>query len=344
LNPKVSLPVGKIPTDLLDSLLSEVTIQDDAVIIGPGVGRDAAAVDLDHIVLVIKSDPVTFATSDAPIYLVNVNANDVACLGATPKWMMATVLLPEGGSSPELVRTLIHQLRDSCAKLNIALIGGHTEVTAGVPRPLLVGTLIGTVPQRRLLAPGGANIGDRLVITRPVAVEGTALLAIERSEPLRRQFGSAFVERASALLHDPGISVVADAGVLLATGAVSALHDPTEGGVFAGVREIAMAAGKGAVIDSQLVPQWPETEIISRYFGIDSLGMLASGSLIAAVHPSKMAEVQRSCKASGVPLAVFGKITSANAGFRVVENGATREMPSFATDEVSRALASVPAD
>jgi hydrogenase maturation factor len=157
-----ALPVGKLPFELLGSLLSSLSPADDTVVVGPGLGRDAAVIDIGGTLLVVKNDPITFVSREAGTYLVNVNANDLSCLGAVPRWMLVTALLPEHGSTPELVADLFNQLQRSCASLGVSLVGGHTEITAGVPRPLLIGTLIGTAPAGGLLFPGNANRGDRI--------------------------------------------------------------------------------------------------------------------------------------------------------------------------------------
>jgi hydrogenase maturation factor len=333
------LPVGKLPFELLGSLLSTLPTADDSVIVGPGLGRDAAVIDAGGTLLIIKNDPITFATKDAGVYLVNVNANDLACLGAVPRWMLVTALLPEAHCTTAMVTELFEQLRETCAALGISLIGGHTEVTAGVVRPLLSGTLVGTAGPQGLLYPGGARRGDRLVLARPAGIEGTALLALERAPELEARYGPEFVQRAQNLLRHPGISVVSVARALLKTGAVTALHDPTEGGVATGVREIALASDLGAIIDRQLVPLLEETRIIAGHFGLDPLGMLSSGTLLATVPADQVELVSRHCEEHGIDIAQVGKLTSPSSGFHLVDGGRTGELPVFQTDEVSRALA-----
>lgn len=334
------LPIGKLPFELLGSLLSSLTPIDDSVVVGPGLGRDAAVLDIGGTLLVVKNDPITFVSRDAGTYLVNVNANDLSCLGAVPRWMLVTALLPEHGTTPELVAALFEQLRVACAALDISLVGGHTEITAGVPRPLLVGTLIGTAPAGGLLYPGNASRGDRLLLVRPAGIEGTALLALEREAELREVFGNEFVHRAQALLHDPGISVVTVAHTLMKSGAITSMHDPTEGGVAMGVREIGAASGLGAVMNRELVPLLGETRAIATHYGIDPLGMLSSGTLLATVGAEKVDAVVQHAGASGLEVAVIGKLTSATSGFQLIEENRSRELPSFQTDEVSRVLAS----
>jgi hydrogenase maturation factor len=334
-----ALPVGKLPFELLGSLLSSLSPADDTVVVGPGLGRDAAVIDIGGTLLVVKNDPITFVSREAGTYLVNVNANDLSCLGAVPRWMLVTALLPEHGSTPELVADLFNQLQRSCASLGVSLVGGHTEITAGVPRPLLIGTLIGTAPAGGLLFPGNANRGDRILLARPAAIEGTALLALEREDLLVGEFGTEFVTDAQALLHDPGISVVSIARTLLDAGAVTALHDPTEGGVATGVREIAAASGLGAVMNRDLVPLRAETRAIATYFGLDPLGMLSSGTLLATVGPEQVETVMTCSADAGIDIAVIGKLTSITSGYQLLENNRSSELPVFQTDEVTRALA-----
>lgn len=335
----ISLPVGKLPFELLGSLLGTLETTDESVVVGPGLGRDAAILDIGGTFLVVKTDPVTFVSREAGTYLVNVNANDLSCLGAIPRWMLVTALLPEHGTTAKIVTTLFTQLHETCASLGIALVGGHTEITAGVPRPLLVGTLIGTASEAGLLYPGNANKGDRLLLARPAAIEGTALLALEREEELTNVFGTTFCAKAQYLLHEPGISVVSIARTLLETGAITALHDPTEGGVATGVREIAAASGFGAVMNRDLVPLLPETRTIAAHYDIDPLGMLSSGTLLATVSAEKLDVVLRHVATADFEVAVIGKLTDPTMGFRLIEGNQTKALPVFQTDEVTKALA-----
>lgn len=332
------LAIGKLPGELLANLLTSHPVDDPAVIVGPGIGMDAAAVDVGTELLVVKSDPITFAKDRAPLYLVNVNANDLACMGATPRWMLVTALLPEGKTDEALVRNLFAELNAACRDRGISLIGGHTEVTAGLDRTILVGNLLGTVTPDRLLRPGGSRPGDRILISRPVAIEGTALLACDAREHLEPLVGSALLDRAAAFLEDPSISVRYDAAALLATGVVTALHDPTEGGLATGVRELAMSAKAGAVISRSNVPVMPETAAIAKALNLDPLGMLASGSLLATVPPDKMDVIERACRESEIPFAWIGKITAPERGIVLRVGNQEIDLPAFSTDEVARAL------
>lgn len=333
------LNIGKLPGELLGELLASHPVTDPAVIVGPGVGMDAAAIDIGDDVLVVKTDPITFVRERAPLYLVNINANDLACMGARPRWLLVTALFPAGQTSERLVTSLFAELNEACADRGIALVGGHTEITDAVDRIILVGQMLGTLGRDRLLKPGGARPGDRILLTRPCAIEGTALLADELRAVLAESLGGDRLDRAAALLRDPGISVIADAEALLSTGRITALHDPTEGGIATGVRELATAAGVGAVIGRSLVPVLPETAAIASVLDIDPLGMLASGSLLATVPSNETESVGAACAAAGIPFAWIGKILPGERGMVLRSETGESDLPAFATDEVARALA-----
>jgi hydrogenase maturation factor len=332
------LPVGKLPGDLLARLVETYGSRDPAVLVGPGRGRDAAAITVGGAILAVKTDPITFATDGAGRYLVEVNANDLACLGATPRWLLVTALLPEGRTTPAAVEAHFRDLCDACTARGISLVGGHTEITLGLDRPLLVGTLLGEVAASRLLHPGGARPGDKLLLTKGLAIEGTALLARELGDRLRPVLGDELVDRAAGLLVDPGISVVSDASVFLDAGGVTALHDPTEGGLAVGVRELAEAAGCGATIVAEKIPILPETRTIADHLALDPLGLLASGSLLASVDPKRARDLIAAGEAAGIPVRLIGEVTTAERGFALVERGKPRRLPNFGSDEVTRVL------
>jgi hydrogenase maturation factor len=335
---------GKLPSALLSRLLRDYATTDPAVLVGPGVGRDAAALTIGGETLVVKSDPITFATENAASYLVNVNANDIACLGAIPRWLTVTALLPQGKTTPALVEAQVRELHQACARIGVTLIGGHTEVTHGLDRPILVGHMLGVARPEGILRPGGARPGDQLLLTKAIAIEGTALLARECPRELACALGTDVVKRAQQLLHDPGISVVRDADVVLQAGGITALHDPTEGGLAMGVRELALAAGCGATLDLGAVPVLPETRAVADHFGLEPCGMLASGALLAAASPAAVPSIMDACRAAGVPIARIGTVTEEADGIRWIRDGHLEELPEFNQDEVSRVLAAGCAD
>lgn len=331
------LSMGKLPGELLATLLSGLGSGDESIIVGPGVGRDAAAVRVGDSILVLKTDPITFASSGAGRFLINVNANDLACLGATPKWMLVTAMFPVGTTQEEVAATFM-DLDIASAERGIALVGGHTEITSSVVRPVLVGMLAGIAESSRFLRPGGAKAGDLLLLSRPIAIEGTALLASEQPRLLAGLVGPECLEQATNLLDSPGISVGRHAEVALSTGPVHAMHDPTEGGIAMGAREIAEASGLAIELDRDAIPVLAETLAIANALDIDPLGMLASGSLLVANAPEDAGRLIAAWRESGSDAAIVGRFVEADCGHALIVDGQRRELPVFHLDEVSRAL------
>lgn len=330
------LPAGKLPMWLLKKVLPTSGHGAD-VLIGPGIGRDAAAIAVGDRVMIVKSDPITFAESGAEEHLVDVNANDIACMGGIPRWMLVTALLPVGVTPADILRDFA-SLRDACQRRSVELIGGHTEIVPGIVRPILVGMMIGEVEPARLIEPGKARAGDALLLTKGLAIEGSALLARDHAEALRGRVPEAVIERARRFLDEPGISVLRDARLANDAGKVAALHDPTEGGLATAIREIGMASGVGAVIDAEAIPILPETEAIASALGLDPLGMLASGALLMAARPEAVPAILSAGKQAELPVTVIGHLTDEPGIFTLRTGSESRPLPEFAVDEVARWL------
>ena len=195
---------GKLPLELLSRLLSDIEVRDPRVALGARAGEDAALIDMGDRYLVTKTDPITFATDLIGWYLVQVNANDLASMGAAPRWLMATLLLPEGTTEKQ-TEAIFTQLLEACSSLGVTLIGGHTEITYGLPRPIAMGAMLGEVAKDKVVLTSGAQIGDSIVLTQGVAIEGTSILAREAEAILSAKgVPQSIIESAKSLLFTPG--------------------------------------------------------------------------------------------------------------------------------------------
>ncbi len=339
------MDVGKLPNELLARLLARIERRDARVLLGPGVGRDAAVIDAGgERLLVAKSDPVTFASDHIGWYTVHVNANDVACMGARPAWFLATVLLPEGAPEEQASR-LFGQLLEACESLEVELVGGHTEITHGLSRPIVVGAMLGEVEREALVQPAGAREGDALILTKGIAIEGTAVLAREASSRLEELGVPApTLERAGRYIFEPGISVVRDASTVCATlrtagGAVHAMHDPTEGGLATALYELAEASGLGISIEEERITVLPETQAICSAASLEPLGLLASGALLIAVAEEDCGTALEALAEAGIKARRIGAMASKGAGVIIGSHAGTETVPRFPRDEVARFLA-----
>jgi len=331
---QTSYPLGKLPTDHLERLLVRHTPSDPRVIVGPGVGCDAAVISFGNHYLVAKTDPITFASDEIGWYAVHVNANDIACTGATVRWFLATLLLPENQTNKALVDTIFDQIAKACAELEAELVGGHTEITYGLDRPVVVGCMLGEMPAGRLVRPGDARPDDILLVTKGIAVEGTAIVAREMSDSLAGS--KELLERCRGFLYDPGISVVRDAAVATSAGEVHAMHDPTEGGLATGLLELAQAAEVGLEVDEDAIPILPETQTLCTRLGLDPLGLIASGALLLAVTPGDVAAILDALEEADITAARIGRVVERERGIVLQSTAGTRPLPRFERDEIAR--------
>ena len=270
-------------------------------------------------------------------YAVQVNANDVAVRGARPRWFLATLLLPSNATTDESVEALFAQLGEACDELEVSLVGGHTEVTHGLDRPVVAGTMLGEVAKDKLVTTGGARVGDAVVMTKGVPLEGAAIIAREREAELRqRGVSPATIRRAKGFLRSPGLSVLPEAEIACELATVHSMHDPTEGGIATALAELAEAAGVGLRIDAERIVRLPEGVELCRVFGLDPLGTIASGALLLTLAPAEAGIVIHALAREGIDSHYIGQVVPAAEGVKLVDGATERPMPVFAQDEITR--------
>jgi hydrogenase maturation factor len=334
----MELPPGKLPVDLLQRLIRAYTSSIHGVVVGASIGEDAAAIEFGDNVLLAKTDPITFVAEDIGTYTIHVNANDIATMGGRPLWFLATVLLPEKGTTPERVEKIFAELSSACRGIDVAFCGGHTEITVGIDRPIVIGTMLGEVEKDRLITTAGARPGDDILLSKAIAIEGTSILAREKGEELAGIFGEEFLRRCRKLTEEPGISVLEDARIAVRNGRIHSLHDPTEGGLANALHEVAAAAGVGILVEGDRIPILKECKVLCRHYGLDPLGLIASGSLLIMVEPDDSARVMRSLERAGVAAAKIGKIVRQEDGVKIRSEGRIKDLARFARDEIAKIM------
>ena len=329
---------GKLPPDTLAELLQKIDCQDTRVVIGPRVGEDAAVLDMGDRYLVATTDPITFTETRLGWYSVNINANDVAVKGAAPRWFMATLLLPEGKTDKHLVKTIFNDILMSCRCLNITLIGGHTEITSKLDRPILIGQMLGEVGKDGLVTMERISPGDTVLLTQGVAVEGTAILALEKGEELSPRIDAGLIDRAKKFHDNPGISVVKAALSASRAARVHGMHDPTEGGIATALWELGQAGRCGLKIDGDSIPIFPETRAFCDILGIDPYGLISSGALLIVVDSQDVDSVRRALHSVNIPCEAIGKIVPTEEGMTIRRGDTYKPLKPFERDELAKIL------
>ena len=341
----MNLPVGKLKYDFLKQLLPTHN-RNSGLVVGPQIGEDAAVIEFGDNYLVATSDPITFATEDIGWYVVCINSNDIAAMGAVPKWLLVTLLLPEDATTPAMVRDIMAQLTQACAAFDIALCGGHTEVTPVVTQPVVIGQMMGVTDKNALFTSADACVGDALILTKGLGIEATAIIARECEEQLREKYDALFLEQAKNYLMHPGISVLKDAQIAIATGGVHAMHDATEGGVATAVYELATAAQLGVVVYSDKLFGSPVlygniTRALCDMFGLNPLGVISSGAMLIASEPEKGEAICRALGMAGISADIIGKFLPSEHGLWLEDaTGTQQPLPVFETDEIAKLFSS----
>jgi HAD superfamily hydrolase (TIGR01509 family) len=329
------LRTGKFPNDLLRPSLSRFSLEDPGVLIPPRVGEDIAAVDIrGEEVLVLKSDPITFATDAVDTYAVLVNANDISTSGATPRWFLATLLFPPN-TTPAFISATMENLSGVCRKWGITLCGGHTEITDAVTRPVVSGMLAGTTPRNQLVDKRNMRPGDDVLITKGIAVEGTSIIAREFADRLL-DLGMTESEIEGGKAYLDSISIITEARIAADSPHVSAMHDVTEGGVATALEELSAAGEHGIRVDLNRIPILPETRKIEALLHIDPLGLIGSGSLLICSRPAGTDSLLERITAAGIQVAKIGVVLSQNEGLIARIDGKPVAPPRFRVDEITR--------
>ena len=304
------LKTGKLPGFLLQELIEAIpkSVNDRRLLVGPGLGEDAAHILFGENTILAKTDPITFATDRIGWYAVNVNANDIAVAGGTPKWFLATLMMPPG-STENQVREIFDQIGKATFEIGVQLAGGHTEVTPAVTQPVICGFMLGEAPTSRTVSASGAQPGDAVILTKGIAIEGTSILANEcRDQLLNAGSHSSDIESAAEMLTNPGISVLKDAQIVVSAGGVTAMHDPTEGGLATALQELAFASNVDIVIDESAVNVLPVCREICNALDIDPWGLISSGALLATVQAEHEDTVLAALRDVGIDAGVIGRV------------------------------------
>lgn len=308
------MKTGKIPESVLKrSVLRQLHNRRDEVLLGAGVGEDCAALTLEaDEVFVMSTDPITGTGKEMGSLAVITTANDLASSGAEPVGVMLTILLPEE-SEEALLKEIMRDAEATCEKFHMQILGGHTEVSAAVNRPVISVSGVGKVKKDAMIKTSGARPGMDIVVSKWIGIEGTVILAKERERELRGRYATTFIDRSKDL--DAYISVLSEAAVAARSG-VSAMHDITEGGIFGALWEMAEASGVGLEIDLKKIPVRQETIEICEFFGLNPYELISGGSMLMAAEDGN--QLVHELEKAGIPAAVIGKAMAGND--RVLRN------------------------
>lgn len=304
--------VGKLPLNLmLKYVYPRVGRIDPSVIVGPCVGEDAAIIDLgDGRVLVVHNDAITGAIKSLGWLAVHIVSNDIAVRGARPRWFLMSLFLPERGFETT-VDKIMEQVDRAAKELDVMVVGGHTEITSGIDRPIIGTTAIGLAQKDEYVTTSGARDGDYIIVTKGIGIEGTAIICTDFAGQLRvKGVDENIISSGASFLEM--VSVVKEAMTLAKNRFVTAMHDPTEAGILGGLAELAYASRKTIEAYEENMPIFRETSIVSSALNIDPLRLISSGALVASVPPDKVSGALKALEDGGIESRVIGRVREFN--------------------------------
>jgi hydrogenase expression/formation protein HypE len=321
--------VGKVPPEtLIRTVYSHIGKRNPRLLLGPGIGRDVAAVK-NNPILILTTDPITGTSSRIGEHSVYVNANDVATAGAKPVWYLCTILLPPG-SNERTLSDIMKGIDRASRKLGITVARGHTEATKGLDRPIIAGFMIGE-KKGKLLRAENARAGDIILLTKTAGIEGTAIIASDHSQRLK-QVPTQTLRKARRFSQQ--INVVPEALILSKIPGVRVLHDPTEGGVMNGCWELGEASHLGVELWADKIPVAQVTKIICSKLRLEPLKLMSSGCLLAVIDPRSAARTVSALRKIRVSVTAIGRMRPKTEGRKYTLNGRTATLVAVPRDEL----------
>jgi len=324
---------GKLPSSLLSKLLKK--IKKGNALLGPAIGEDAAIVLSNDLAFIFTLDPITFTDKDIGHYLLNVNANDIAVCGGIPKYLILSLLFPKGAEEKQ-VRNTFSEIQKKSKKMRVEILGGHTEVTNRVNRAMAIGMLVGTARTDKITPTKNAKPGDKILLTKKIAIEGTATIFREKEKELKLVFPQGIIKRGRNFLNNPGISVLKEAQILNKNFKVNAMHDPTEGGIATALWEISQAAGMKILVEEEKIPIAKETNLVCDYYHLNPLYLLASGCLLAMLPGKEAKKGVKVLKENGILATIIGEVRKGKGAWFRQKDKLRKIVPK--TDEITKII------
>lgn len=306
--------------DLKEIIRNNKGADREEVRIHSGIGEDCSVVNFGEYECVLSTDPITGAGSNVGKLAVNINCNDIASCGVEPVGILVTILAPEGAELED-IKGVMAEIAGECRRLNIEILGGHTEVTSAVNRLVVSCTVIGRGKSGRAVPTSGAKTGDDIVVTKTLAMEGTCIAVNDFSDRLQGVLTEEEISEAKGYINE--ISVVEE-GIIAGKAGVHAMHDITEGGVLGALWEMAEAAGTGFRVYEDKMPLSEVTRKVCRALTIDPLKFISSGSMLITTEDGKV--LVEKLKVRGINAAVIGNITEGK-GILVKDGGEFEVVP-----------------
>lgn len=298
--------VGKLPNDELDELiLSKIKNRRPEVVGGSSIGEDTAVLDLEGDYAVLSSDPITGAADHLGTLAIHISVNDVSTKSADAVGVLLTLLLPVNTTSGEIEKIMSDAQR-AAEEVGLDIVGGHTEITDAVTKPVMVSTVIGRVNKSLMPDAGAIRPGYVVAMTKYAGLEGTAILCSDFGDKLK-EIGEEILSEGRELVHH--LSVQCE-GRIAANYRIGYMHDVTEGGIEGALWETSQAIGKGIEINKKDIPLHIATKKIAERLEINPYRLISSGSMIIVLDERDVEDMKRELEKENILFTVIGRVVA----------------------------------
>lgn len=323
------MKTGKLDWRFMNKLISILPIEDIDMVMGPAQGEDAAVIRLRDGFLVIHSDPITTGVKRAGYLAIHVAGNDIAVRGVRPRWFLPVILFPATLREEDILE-FFEDMNQALRELNGIIVGGHTEVTPGINRPIVSVTAFGYTSKRVILT-RDARPGDLVYIIGRVGGEGVGIAAWDFEKALLdRDISISLVNTAKKYIYE--ISVVEPA--LKIRNYVNTMHDATEGGILQALREIAIASRVSITVNRDSIKLEEPVVAISRALGLDPLRLLSSGCIVATIPPANRVDFEHELESINTIYSLVGVVERGNSQVFIRHNDLIEVINEDIVDEI----------
>lgn len=327
------MEIGKVSNEILEKIVfANIKNKRDEVLVSAAIGEDNGIIDFGEYVCVVSTDPVTGATKGLGKLAIHISCNDISTSGGEPIAVLLTILCPPG-TTEESLKTIMEDAAKAASEINVEIMGGHTEVTDSVNRTVISTTVIGKLLKSDMPDHDSIAVGDKIVLSKHIGIEGTSIIANELEDKLKKHLDDDKINQAKDMSNE--LSVVKE-GITAGRYNVKYMHDITEGGVYGAVWEASKAINRGVLINKKDIPIKDITIEISRLLDIDPYRLISSGSMLMVIDEESYNNLKTKLKEDDIDLNIIGEITE--DGIYVKDADEIQEIAPPESDELYKAL------
>lgn len=323
---------GELMEELISSVILANTTKKKVGAVGLEALDDGASISLEWKEIVLTTDahtvtPLFFPGGDIGKLSVCGTVNDLAMMGAKPVALASAFVIEEGFESKDLEK-IVKSMDSAAVESDVSIIAGDTKVMEKGALDKIIITTTGVGLANNVVQDSGLRVGNKIILTGTVGDHGIALMSF------REGFGF------ETTLKSDVASLWSMIEKVLKKVEVSAMKDPTRGGIAAALNEWARKKEVGILVREEDIPLKKEVVAASEMLGLDPYQVANEGKALIGVDAKKAGDVLKIIKSTklGKDARIIGEVTKDHAGKVILETavGGKRIMEPPLGDPVPR--------